>query len=61
MEIREFYGLRVDDLKPVRWHEIAETYESDELIYLVYPEVKRVVIADVGVRVAPQNVEATEH
>lgn len=61
MEIRKFYALRVDNLEPIRWHERAETCEPDELVYLVDAEVKRVVIADVRVGVAPQNIKTAQH
>ena len=61
MEIRKFYAVRVENLKPICWQEATETFEPDELVYLVNTEVKRVVLADVGICITPQNIEAAEH
>ena len=54
----KFYAVRVEDLKPVNGHELGETCDADELVYLVRTDVEGVVLADVRVCVDPQLHEA---
>lgn len=53
MKSGQFYCFSVEDLKPVFGQNARETFDADDLIYVVDPEFKRVVIADVSVGVTP--------
>ncbi len=46
MNIGKTYAIRVDDMKPIRKHEVEECLEGDELIYLLESGSNEVVIAD---------------
>jgi len=61
LKIREFYALRVEDLKPVLWQQLSETLDAGELVYLCGGNVERVIIAGEGVCVHPKLRETSEH
>jgi hypothetical protein len=50
MKIGKLYAIRVDDMKPIRKHEIEESLDADELIYILESGSDEVVIADASVR-----------
>ena len=50
MKIGKLYAIRVDDMKPIRKHEIEESLDADELIYILESGSNEVVIADASVR-----------
>jgi hypothetical protein len=48
MKIGNLYAIRLDDMKPIRKHEVEETLDGDELIYVLESGSNAVVIADAG-------------
>jgi hypothetical protein len=45
MKIGKLYAIRVDDMKPIPRHEIEETLDADDLVYILESD-NDVVIAD---------------
>jgi hypothetical protein len=60
MRSSKFYALGVEDWKPIPWQEFGESPEADELVYLIDPEIKDVVIANVRVGVKAEAPLAPE-
>ena len=58
MKAGKFYLVRVDDLKPIRREQLAESLDANDIVYLVCPERNHVVISDVGIGQHPQMREA---
>jgi hypothetical protein len=48
MKIGNLYAIRLDDMKPVRKHEVEEILDGGELIYVLESGSKAVVITDVS-------------
>jgi hypothetical protein len=46
MKIGKLYAIRVDDMKPIRKHELDGTLDADDLIYILESGSNEVVIAD---------------
>jgi hypothetical protein len=59
--INEFYAVRVEDLKPLCGHQIAEVCDSDEIIYLISADRKDIILTDVSVCVPPQRDKRTDN
>jgi hypothetical protein len=59
--INEFHVIRVEDFKPLFWHDLAEICEPDELVYLVGTDRKNVIISDVRVCVPPQSYKSADN
>jgi len=60
-EIRYFNVVRAQDLKPLGRHQLAEALEADDdLVYLVSPDGKYVILANMIVNVGPPPVELAD-
>jgi hypothetical protein len=59
LETRKFYVVRVNDLKPLRGHEIAEAYDAGELVYICRADRKDVPLVDMGVGGRPQLIHSS--
>lgn len=59
--INKFYVIRVDDLKPISGEQLAETLDPNEVVYLVSPDRKDIILANVRVCVPPKSDERTDH
>jgi len=60
MIVRKFYPIAVEDLKPIIWQDLAQSFDPDELVYLVSVEGENVVLADVRVCNDPDASECAE-
>lgn len=47
MKTGQFYAVRVEDLKPLRWQKLGEADHADELVYVVFPDTQNIIVADV--------------
>jgi len=59
-EIRKFYAVRVEDLKPISGECLGESLDPDDLVYLLECRLERVVVANVRVGKEPELHEASE-
>jgi hypothetical protein len=58
MIVRKFYVVRVDYLKPLLWEELAESLDTEDMVYLVYSERQNIVLSDVRVGEYPHACQA---
>lgn len=61
VESRKFYGLSVENLKPIYREQIGESVDADNLVYVLDANGKCVILADVCVGVAPKDGDRANH